>query len=392
MRKLHFIAAGAILITTTILSGLFCTTEQTESTGNKGQLTLFNTWQTDGIITALTASHDVQQRWLFVGISGGIPRLIALDLSDVDEPVSIGALEYPSGEDFLTVGDLSVEDTHLYASLVGPGGGLWIVNIADPTSLTHAGFIETPLGILKQVTVHKGTALLTGDFPGGLSEGPGLVTIDVSRPSSPFVTGVSFGSIAGIPGVAFGERIAYVTTPGAIYAIDPFDLQSPIGVFPLPRPPRSDYPRIIPAEQVEKGYAVYDYKEYVLLQQSMVNSDIAVSGDYAYVVSDFEGLRIIDVSNPTNMREIGILDAPGASHIHLRGDTAFIRVSNQRDATKPITIPTTLLAVDVSQPEVPRVLGDLNTEYTGAFAVAGERLYAVNGPHEILIVSYMDTE
>jgi hypothetical protein len=39
--------------------------------------------------------------------------------------------------------------------------------------------------------------------------------------------------------------------------------------------------------------------------------DVYVSGNYAYVADGYAGLRVIDVSNPSNPREVGYFDTPG---------------------------------------------------------------------------------
>ena len=313
-----------------------------------------------------------------------------LDVSDPDEPVSVAGLDYPSATASLSIGDISVEGAYVYASLAGPGGGLWVVDVANPHTPAHAGFVEAPVGILKRVAVREGIALLAGDILEGTGDGAGMVIVDVSHPHAPFVRSVSSGLTAGAPGVAFGEGVAYIAALGALYAVDPLNPQIPVGVFSLPQPHSGDQLRVIPAEQVEKGYAVLTYEDARLTEGAM-DMDVDVSGVYAYVVSGSAGLRIIDVSDPGHMKEVGVFEAPGARHVRLHGSTAFIRVSGVRDSQTALGVGR-LLAVDVSQVDAPRVLGSLDMEYEGAFAVVGERLYAVNGLNEILIVSYADGE
>ena len=379
-----------LLTLATLSTGFSCATQQPGDVASSIDLAASRMWKASGIITSFAVSDDSQQEWLFASIGGEVPRLITLDLSDPDEPTRVGILDYPSEEASLAIKDLSVEGAFLYASLVGPGGGLWIVNVAEPWAPTHVGFVETPSGLLKQVVVQDGIVLMAGGFSVGPGSNPVLVTIDASHPSSPFVTSESSDWISGAHGIAFEEGIAYVAAPDALYVVDPSDLRSPLGVFSLPRPSRGDHLRVISAEQVEEGYASYTPEEYLGAMDGMVRADVAVYGDYAYVASDSEGLRIIDVSNSANMREVGVLDAPGANHILLRGNTAFVRLSGSRNTTNPSA--TVLLAVDVSQPESPKVLGSLDVEHPGVFAAAGERLYIVNGPDEVLTVSHMDTE
>ena len=56
-----------------------------------------------------------------------------------------------------------------------------------------------------------------------------------------------------------------------------------------------------PSNPVEVGY--YDTPGYAW--------DVAVSGSYAYIADGISGLRVIDISNPSNPVEVGYYDTPG---------------------------------------------------------------------------------
>jgi len=38
---------------------------------------------------------------------------------------------------------------------------------------------------------------------------------------------------------------------------------------------------------------------------------VRISGDYAYITDHFEGLRVIDISNPSSPTEVSFLPFPG---------------------------------------------------------------------------------
>ena len=52
---------------------------------------------------------------------------------------------------------------------------------------------------------------------------------------------------------------------------------------------------------------------------------VTVSGDYAYVADYKEGLRVIDVSDPTSPTEVGYYNTPGyAEDVAVSGDYAYV--------------------------------------------------------------------
>ena len=53
--------------------------------------------------------------------------------------------------------------------------------------------------------------------------------------------------------------------------------------------------------------------------------DLAVSGDYAHVVSEGAGLQVIDLTVPAAPRLVGEVDTPGAGYsVAVSGNCAFV--------------------------------------------------------------------
>jgi len=53
--------------------------------------------------------------------------------------------------------------------------------------------------------------------------------------------------------------------------------------------------------------------------------DVFIEGDYAYVAHDFEGLWIVDISNPDSLTAVGDYDTPGRAYgVTVRGDYAYV--------------------------------------------------------------------
>jgi hypothetical protein len=57
----------------------------------------------------------------------------------------------------------------------------------------------------------------------------------------------------------------------------------------------------------------------------VVARGVYVSGNYAYVADGYLGLRVIDVSNPSNPREVGYFDTPDrAWGVYVSGNYAYV--------------------------------------------------------------------
>ncbi len=97
---------------------------------------------------------------------------------------------------------------------------------------------------------------------------------------------------------------------------------------------------------------------------------VAVSGAYAYVADDGAGLRVVDVSNPAQPREVGFYDTPGwAEGVAVSGAYAYVADYGAG-----------LRVVDVSNPAQPREVGFYDTPgYAEGVAVSGSYAYVADG-------------
>ncbi|MGQ9583776.1 MAG: hypothetical protein ACUVXG_00065 [Anaerolineae bacterium] len=94
--------------------------------------------------------------------------------------------------------------------------------------------------------------------------------------------------------------------------------------------------------------------------------DVHVSGDYAYVANGRKGLRVVDISDPTNPQEVGHYDTPwNAMDVHVSEGYAY--VADDRSG---------LRVVDVSSPADPREVGhvDSRNQTLGVFT-SGDYAY-----------------
>ncbi len=100
--------------------------------------------------------------------------------------------------------------------------------------------------------------------------------------------------------------------------------------------------------------------------------DIYVSGSYAYLAEGVDGLKIIDISDPTAPVEVGHFDDGGyASNVHISGSYAY--VADGEDG---------LEIIDISDPTTPLEVGQLDNDdegYTYDVYVSGLYAYVANG-------------
>lgn len=128
--------------------------------------------------------------------------------------------------------------------------------------------------------------------------------------------------------------------------------------------------------------------------QSMSMLDVVVQGNYAYVAQNYNGMRVIDISNPAGPQSVSELDLPGQSFaIEIEGNFAYIAALNAG-----------LRIVDISDPYNPEEVGYFDDVGIGAYEVkvrsnlafvpwsdAGLRIIDVSNPTSPQLVGIVDT-
>lgn len=108
--------------------------------------------------------------------------------------------------------------------------------------------------------------------------------------------------------------------------------------------------------------------------------DVAVVGMYAYVADSFGGLRVVDVSVPTDPREIGSAAAGDAHGVVVVGDYAYVADSHGY-----------LRIMDISCPSSPRQIGAYRApREVFQVAVAGSYAYVAGGRGGLRVVDISD--
>ncbi len=116
-----------------------------------------------------------------------------------------------------------------------------------------------------------------------------------------------------------------------------------------------------------------------------IAAGVAVSGNYAYVANGDAGLAVIDASSPLELRRAGGCSVNGyAARVVLDGQKAF--VVKQGFNTRYDMISGTVVAVDISNPEDPVVIGEYTAaEYAYDLAISGNILLLAAGQSVHLI-------
>lgn len=269
--------------------------------------------------------------------TGGSLRVYNIENST--PPTNVGIYE-PDDFDDLSA-DIVVDGA--YAYIANGAGGVHIVDIADVARAYRVGALTDPGDTNSGRNIY-----VAGDYAYVPDATPvvssNLRIVDVADPANPVDLGNHY-QFKCVHDVVVQGTTAYLAGCDKIYAADVTDPAHPHELG------------IIDAVNEAKG--------------------IDVSGDYIFVAQKYFGyfgLRIIDVSDPTNLQEAGSLTISGEVYdVIVVGDIAYIS-SN-----------VGLYIVDVTIPHNPVEL-NLITEATGSLLVVTNNfVYAWSWPNELNI-------
>jgi hypothetical protein len=288
-----------------------------------------------------------------------------------------------------------------YAYLnVGPR--LVVLDIADLTHPTVVGQ-SSPLSGFESVIVSDSHAYIAGEG--------GLHVIDVSDPTAPAEVGF-YATAASAWSVAVVESAAYVAAGDGLYILDISNPIAPasIGFHGTPDAAldvtlmdntayvaevfteRDDATergglRIVdvadPANPREIGYYPLYPREsgYNRIYEPMGARAVAVAGSYAYVIfgsGKKGGLRVLDISDPGNPTEISDYQ----DYIAMVSDVAVVGSPSEGSESVYAYLATGpnygLMALDVSDPAQPASLGTQVLGMAESIAVAGNTLFVTD--------------
>lgn len=277
-------------------------------------------------------------------IAAGSEGLRVVDVSVPSNPKELGSYDTPGNASHAVV-------SGNYAYVADGEGGVRIIDISAPTNPREVSFYETP-GTTSNVAVAEGYAYIA-DYSYS-SYTYGLQILDVSDPTNPRKLGyhkmpgevravVVVGDYAYVANYDWGVWIVDVSNPHNLVNVERFSIG---------------------------GWAV----------------DIAVSGNYAYVAARENNLQVVDVSNPYSLREVGdVLNF--ATGVVVDQGLAYVVNGGY------IPPRTELRVVDVTTPSNPKEVGFYDTPGSAiGVATAEDYVYVADGTGGLLVLRYTGEE
>jgi heat shock protein HslJ len=304
--------------------------------------------------------HD---QYLYLGDERGGVRVV--DVSDPLAPSELGSYAPPEGQRIL-----AVLDDHAY---VTAGAGVQIIDLLNAAGPEEVGFYKsTSLGNILDVSLADGHA-----YVGKYQEG--VQVVDLSDPAAPIELG--FFRMAYDPTMLAADGYVYYNAGGR--GLQVVGLSNPakpveLGFYETPGHDmqkitalRDSYAYLLvggklrivdvsdPAAPAEVG--LYDAAEYIrevaVADGPSADGSTRSQGVYAYLLAGPNGLRILDVSNPSQPVEIGAYihsDAGLPAHkITIIGNYAYL-YDHYSGAE--------VWVIDISNPTAPTQAGFLNLQ------------------------------
>lgn len=262
---------------------------------------------------------------------------------------------------------------------VGGSGGLTILDIEDPAAIDEIGSVtlsSTP----RNVFVSDAYAFVLV---------PSLQIIDVSDPVEPVQVGAYY-VLDGMQ-VAVSESIAYIADGwGGLLVLDVSDPSQPAYVLRLPPPTVFVGAVTVSGNRLLVGDDDFLYVMDISIPSNPVPlgsvqvgpqpegwiRDIDVDRDLAFVANWYGGFSVVDISDPMNPMEIGVIPALDRV-VGVAFHRQFVYLSDDSSG---------LQVIDVSDPTSPSPITGENPGGTTKDAVtAGPYVYSVNTSYGIRI-------
>jgi len=304
-----------------------------------------------------SATGKIDNEWyLFLVTSRGseLPCESTLRILDIHDPariVEVASLDIPV-KPMIPVSGLATSGEVLYITVGAEGGGLWVVDISDPTSPREITLLETEYPATGLAL--SGNYAYINTFMKDI-----FLIVDISDPTQPDVIGMS--ELSGLHLKTYDSRMCVFGLDG-VHILDISFPSSPqeIGFHAAPN---------CVVEAPEPGEpAPIDFERFF---------DVALSGSNAYVASGDSGLLIIDISNPACPQKIAQVETTRtAQRVLVSGDFTYLTNNN---FTKGETHWSHLLIIDISEPGNPELVDTVETTgYQGNPVKAGDYICFVD--------------
>ena len=232
------------------------------------------------------------------------------------------------------------------AYLAAGSQGLVIVNISDPTQPEVITVIETP-GNVQGVAINK-------DIVAYLADGTnGLLVYDITNLNAIELVG-SYDNFLDANQVVLDLGALYITDKdSALYVVD--------------------------AEVTLSAESVSSTEQ----QQGTAHA-VAVNDDLAFLVFADQGLRVINISNPSTTSEVATYDSPGASvDVTLSGDFIYL-------ADGAAGLQVLFLETSTQNTEITAIAGVDTPGEANQAAVVGQTIYLADGSGGLSVISMVN--
>ena len=353
------------------------------------------------------SSFAVAVKGAFAYLGQG-PRLVTLDISNP------AAIRFISRSDLLpgVVQDVEVEGVYVYVTT--RYSGLHIFDISQPEKPVHISAVEPENPGCGSIVLQDGKAFVACNVSG-------LFIVDVSTPTMPLV--LSSGEIPGaMLAISVRDQMAYLVDASkeGVRVVDVGDPSNPkeVGFFDADLIPTTY--KVMPWSMDMCGdqlcLAVFNYGLVVLDVSDPTNptmiggqtpfspSGIICDNDTAYLLSDLDGVRVFDLTNPAQPQQIGMMPTSVGGFEFTIQETVE---RNQYLADGKLFIPDQargLTIVDVRDPRSPTRIGqyvspvpdwmfDIEVVDKIAYVAsryAGLRIVDVTNPDNMVELAYDD--
>lgn len=345
-----------------------------------------NTYDSDNLdlishYGGITHCITINKSYLYVNFG---PELAVLDISVHHQPKRIGSLILEG-----IANDICLIGTYAYVAVYsddGHRGGLYILDLSDPTNLKTVSFYSTPYPPSNVVVVGTRAFLSAKDA--------GLLVVDVANPASPKPVGVyqpvqvDEHRVPRVWAVAVAGNYAYVEASG-LHIVDisnPKVLlkQEYYDIAGITKPVKiydqyaffATYDGLLvldisnPTVPIELGtFGSYEDWGYI--------SEITFFDHYAFIIGEDEegsgGLQIIDISNPSNLKKIAHINYPGLAvavtegYAYVAIDRGGLRILDITNPTTPVEIGRYLVPTSVDRAIIANQLAYISSLYGGFY-------------------------
>lgn len=296
--------------------------------------------QTIGRVEVETEVLKLEVEDGLVYVSAGLQGLTIIDVSVASAPVVASRL---TGADETNDYFYDVDAVGRIAFVAAGFGELMVLDVGDPSHPVEMDVVDVPgrpFAVAASST-HAYAAWMAG-----------LTVVDVSDPAAGFVVAdLSLPAWAARTVVVSGSTV-HVVGDGGYHTIDVSDPASPAVIGSLPF-----------SAGYQRGW------------------DLDVRGHFAYFSDTYHGVRVIDVSEPTNPVQVALIEPPSSSrgvaameaHLLVAAGTAGLRTYDVSAPTDP---------VEVSALGTPATVVDIAVDGTRGVSVAydGLRIFDLTDP------------